>query len=200
MADRVDILVLNALKADAAILANSKEIRRQIRAKKDHWFHPDLVDIFMKLSASEAFWLTLEKVHHSRNLPFRIAANSTGEIEFEDLKSIVMLFSHIVDEKSSYTANDSIGVGNLSRYLGELFGLSEHTCDMLELAGLLHDLGKLRIPDEILNKSGKLTEREYFIVQRHAFDTHDILKDIKGFEDQACRYLVIDFGTSKSPK
>jgi len=185
MADRVDILVLNALKTDAVILASSENIKRQIKAKKDHWFHPDLVDIFIKLSATEAFWLTLEKVHHSRNLPFCIANNSTREIDFEDLKSIIMLFSHIVDAKSCYTTNHSVGVANLSRYLGELSGLPEHTCDKLELAGLLHDLGKLRIPDEILNKPGKLTAKEFFIVQRHAFDTYDILKDIKGFEDIA---------------
>jgi putative nucleotidyltransferase with HDIG domain len=183
MVDRADILAANALEIDANILANRNEIRRQIKAKKDHWFHPDLVDMFIELSASEAFWLTLEKVHRTGNTSFCIANNSTQDIEFDDLKSIVSLFSNIVDAKSNYTVNHSAGVANLSRHLGELFTLSEHTCDQLELAGLVHDLGKLRIPDKILNKADKLSQGEYFIVQRHSFDSYDILKDIKGFED-----------------
>lgn len=52
----------------------------------------------------------------------------------------------------------------------------------------MHDLGKLRVPDEILDKPGKLTQSEYFIVQRHSFDSYDsydILKNITGFEDIA---------------
>jgi HD-GYP domain-containing protein (c-di-GMP phosphodiesterase class II) len=53
---------------------------------------------------------------------------------------------------------------------------------MLELAGLLHDIGKLRQPDELLDKPGKLTPEEYSHIQRHSFDTYSILKNIKGLE------------------
>jgi HD-GYP domain-containing protein (c-di-GMP phosphodiesterase class II) len=50
-------------------------------------------------------------------------------------------------------------VARLARALGERLGLSERRCEMLELAGLLHDLGKLRVPDELLDKPGRLTPR-----------------------------------------
>ena len=73
----------------------------------------------------------------------------------------------------------------VARYLGEHFQLPERTCEMLELAGLLHDLGKLRVPDELLEKNGKLTELEYANVQRHSFDTYSILKNIHGLEEVA---------------
>ena len=53
---------------------------------------------------------------------------------------------------------------------------------MLELAGLLNDLGML-VPDKILHKPGKLSEAENFIVWQHSYNTHEILKNIKGFED-----------------
>jgi HD-GYP domain-containing protein (c-di-GMP phosphodiesterase class II) len=66
-----------------------------------------------------------------------------------------------------------------------MFELPERTCEMLELAGLLHDLGKLRVPDELLEKNGKLTQLEYADVQRHSFDTYNILKDIHGLEEVA---------------
>lgn len=53
---------------------------------------------------------------------------------------------------------------------------------MLELAGLLHDIGKLRQPDMLLDKPGRLTEEEYAHIQRHSFDTYSILRNIKGLE------------------
>ncbi len=84
MADRVDILALNGLKTDQDILGSTESIRRKIRAKSDHWFHPELVDIFLKLSASEAFWLSLEKVQDAGYVSSCIAHNSVQEIEFEE--------------------------------------------------------------------------------------------------------------------
>jgi len=185
MADRVDILVLNGLEIDPNILGSKREIRKKIRAKRGSWFQPELVDIFLKLSKSEAFWLSLVKVPNAGYAYSGLEQNSIQEIEFEDLKSIVLIFSHIVDAKSTYTVKHSDGVADLSRFLGELFKLSTHTCDMLELAGLLHDLGMLRVPDKILDKPGGLTESENFIVRRHSYDTYEILKNIKGFEDIA---------------
>ena len=91
----------------------------------------------------------------------------------------------MVDAKSHYTKQHSEGVANLSRYLGESFGLTEHVCDKLEIASLLHDLGKLRVPDYILDKPGEYTESDFLIMQRHSYDTYDILKDIHGFEEIA---------------
>ena len=185
MADRVDILALNGLESDPNILGSSEQIRKKIKAKAGRWFHHDLVDIFLKISTPEAFWLSMEQVQSVGYAPSWIQHNSVQEIDFQDLKDIILIFSHIVDAKSRYTAHHSDGVANLSRHLGELFNLSEYQCDKLELTGLLHDLGKLRIPDKILDKPGELTQSEYFIVQRHSFDSYDILKNITGFEDIA---------------
>ena len=56
---------------------------------------------------------------------------------------------------------------------------------MLELAGLLHDIGKLRVPDELLEKPGPLTEVEKRTMSRHSFDTYNILCNIKGLEQVA---------------
>ena len=125
----------------------------------------------------------MEKIQNAGYACYGFAHHSIQEIEFEDLKSIVLIFSRIIDAKTTYSAKHSDGVADLSRFLGELFKLSAHTCDMLELAGLLHDLGMLRVPDKILHKPGKLNEAENFIVRRHSYNTYEILKKIKGFED-----------------
>ena len=66
MADRVDILALNALCSDPNILGSKDQIRRKIKAKAGRWFHYDLVDIFLKISAPEAFWLSMEQIRLPR--------------------------------------------------------------------------------------------------------------------------------------
>jgi len=109
----------------------------------------------------------------------------TRPISFVDLKSIVQIFSFIVDAKSTFTQQHSSGVAKLAAYLGKLFELPLAHCESLELAGLLHDIGKLRVPDDVLEKQGKLTLPEFKVIQRHSFDTFNILKRIKGFEDIA---------------
>ncbi len=185
LVDEVDILSLGYQTNNPNILLNADKIRDAIAAKRGSFFHPELVDCFLEISRSKAFWLSLERDHISGYVDAWINHDNTREMDFQDLKGIAQIFSHIVDAKSSFTKEHSEGVANLARYLGELFGLSEHTCDMLEMAGLLHDLGKLRVPDHLLEKPAKLTDEEYAAIQRHSFDTYDIIKGIKGFEEIA---------------
>jgi len=63
--------------------------------------------------------------------------------------------------------------------------VSHANFDKIEIAGLLHDLGKLRVPDEILDKPSLLDERERKIINAHSFETFQILRGIKGFEEMA---------------
>ena len=106
----------------------------------------------------------------------------TAPWSFRSYAVSVHVFSSIVDAKSPFTKQHSDGVANLARYLGGLFGLPEETCEMLELVGLLHDIGKLRVPDKLLEKPGLLNEEEIVIMRRHSFDTYSILKNVKGLE------------------
>jgi len=185
MVDRVDVLTLVCRMKEPDILMSIDEIRGKILDKRGDWFHPDLVDAFMTISESEAFWFSLEREHVSGYVSTWVDHDYTREIDFQDLKSIVRLFSYVVDAKSSFTCEHSEGVASLSRLLGELSQLSEKSCDAIEVAGLLHDIGKLRVPDTILEKPGKLTDKEFQTMKRHSFDTYNILKQIKGFEEIA---------------
>ncbi len=78
-----------------------------------------------------------------------------------------------------------MGVAGLARYLGERLGLDAEACDKLEIAALLHDLGKLRVPDEVLDKPGRLDARERKIINAHSYETYRILRGIRGFEEIA---------------
>jgi len=185
LADRIDILTYQALQSDPDILASRENIRKIIFERRGTWFNPEMVDSFMHLSRSEAFWFVLERDLVSGHLESWLTRSQPVALPFAELRSLVHLFSYVVDAKSHYTKQHSDGVASLARYLGERLSLSERECDTLELAGLLHDIGKLRIPDYILEKREKLTAKESMVMMRHSFDTFNILKDIPGLEDVA---------------
>ncbi|MBK7899590.1 MAG: HD domain-containing protein [Azonexus sp.] len=185
LADRVDILTLASLKDNANVLLGIDETRRRVAERRGSWFHPDLVDAFFDLARSEAFWFRLEGDQVAGYAAGWLEHGDQGEIAFAELRSLFHIFSVIVDAKSSFTSKHSDAVARLARFLGERIGLDQRRCELLELAGLLHDLGKLRIPDEYLEKPGKLTAEEYAIVRRHSFDTYNVLKNIRGLEEVA---------------
>jgi len=183
MVDRVDILTLASLKDQSNILLGRNATRKVILDHRGDWFCEELVDAFLDVSLSEAFWFCLESEHVNSYTATWVSHDQTRSVDFDELRSLVQIFSTIVDAKSPFTREHSDGVAKLARYLGEQFSLSERSCDMLELAGLLHDLGKLRVPDALLDKPGKLSPEEYSQVQRHSFDTFNVLKGIHGLEE-----------------
>jgi putative nucleotidyltransferase with HDIG domain len=103
----------------------------------------------------------------------------------DDLRQLAELFSKIVDAKSPFTAQHSLGVAGLARFLAGRMGLGEASERKLEIAGLLHDVGKLRVPDEILDKPGELDWRERQIIHTHSFETFQVLRHLQGFEEIA---------------
>lgn len=185
LADRVDISCLTARGEENNILLVKDRICDIIRERSGTWFNPVMVDVFLQVARSEAFWFALENEHVNGYVSRWMSHAGTRDISFEELRSLVQVFSRIVDAKSVFTREHSDGVASLSRFLGELFGLPERTCETLELAGLLHDLGKLRVPDALLDKNGKLTPDEFATVRRHSFDTYSVLKNIHGLEEVA---------------
>jgi HD-GYP domain-containing protein (c-di-GMP phosphodiesterase class II) len=182
MVDRADVLSLGWMARGQDILLGKEEIRNRIYERRGDWFCPELVDAFMDVSSSEAFWFTLESDNVSGYLATWLSHYPDQSMEFEELRSLVHVFSSIVDAKSRFTKQHSDGVASLARYLGELFKLPQETCEMLELVGLLHDVGKLRVPDELLEKPALLDEAEILIMRQHCFDTYNILKNIRGLE------------------
>lgn len=185
LADRIDITCLAARGSSGNLLLTKDDVCARVVEKTGTWFAPHLAASFLKVAANEGFWFTLEGDHVGGYVAKWMFDAQASEIPFEELRNLVRVFSRIVDAKSTFTREHSEGVSAVARMLGENFHLPERTCEMLELAGLLHDLGKLRVPDELLEKNGVLTDLEYANVQRHSFDTYSILKNIRGLEEVA---------------
>ena len=87
-----------------------------------------------------------------------------------------------VDTKDRYTKRHSEDVSRYAVFLGRQLGLDEGTLQILRVSGLLHDVGKIGIPDQILRKPGTLTNEEYRIVKQHVALGDAIVRDLPGVD------------------
>ncbi len=82
-----------------------------------------------------------------------------------------------IEAKDLYTAGHSTRVADLAFIIAEHMNYNKEFCEKIHIAGHLHDIGKIGIPDGILLKSGKLTKSEYEVIKDHSLIGFDILKD-----------------------
>ena len=88
----------------------------------------------------------------------------------------------MIDFKSPFTATHTTGVSASAKIISELFGLTESEVRNMEIAGNFHDLGKLTIPNSILDKPAKLTKDEFAIIKCHTYYSYQVINSIQGLE------------------
>ncbi len=105
----------------------------------------------------------------------------------EDIKTlsveVMEALAHTIDAKDEYTKGHSVRVAKYSRMLAEKMGLSAEECENVYYMGLLHDIGKIGVPNEIINSKTKLTDEEYDVIKTHPGLGYDILAEIKSRPD-----------------
>lgn len=95
-------------------------------------------------------------------------------------RELVSTLGEVIEARSSETGNHVKRVAKMSRLLGEKIGLSLHELDLLEAASPMHDVGKIGIPDSVLNKLGRLTDKEFELIKTHT----SIGKELLGASDR----------------
>ncbi len=172
------------IKRDHYILHQHEELIAKITSLSGTLLHPRIIDIFLKVSNREEFWLDLVSPRLYALLlnegPFRKI-----EIDFSDLSLMSELFRNIIDFRSRFTATHSSGVAASASILSKVFGLTEVEVGLMEVAGNLHDIGKLAISNSILDKSGKLTKEEMAVIKSHTYYTYYVINTIKGLQQIA---------------
>ncbi len=88
-----------------------------------------------------------------------------------------------IDAKDPYTCGHSQRVAHLSKQLAAAIGLDEHTVERMHIAGIVHDVGKIGVPESVLTKPGRLTDEEFLLIRKHPEIGHRILKDIPQLQD-----------------
>ena len=111
--------------------------------------------------------------------------NTVEEIK-NNLSVNIELLNEILDVKATdeYLYNHSLNVAVVSNLIGRWIGLEQKDLDILILAGLVHDIGKLRVNPTILNKPGKLTDEEFAEMKKHPEYSYQMLMEM-GYKDNA---------------
>ncbi|QHT63036.1 HD-GYP domain-containing protein [Paenibacillus lycopersici] len=133
-----------------------------------------------------------------RSRAFYDAFKETGQIPLKELEAeIVPAVQNIartpgmfklfeaVKAQGDYTYEHNIGVGVISTMIGKWLQFSEDELAELTMAATLHDIGKVKIPEHILNKPGKLTNEEFELVKKHTIYGYEILKKTEGVSYRA---------------
>lgn len=177
LADRVAV----SIDKKSNVLTQTGGIVERISSNKGKMFAPELVNVFKCLAEKESFWLDIVSPS-LYSLLSRRAGLMQIRLDNKGLLKLAGLFGRIIDFRSRFTAVHSSGVATVATTLAQLFGFSENECQMMQVAGHLHDLGKLSIPETILEKPGRLSPEEYSIVKAHAYYTFKVLDTLSELE------------------
>jgi len=92
-------------------------------------------------------------------------------------------FVNILEKRDTYTAGHSARVARYSKLIAQEMGFTEDDCKRVHKAGMLHDIGKIAIPDNVFLKPSKLSQNEYKLIQEHVSISYEMLNDVTIFDD-----------------
>lgn len=177
LADRAVVQI----RSDSNVIGQISGIRAAIAKQRGEKFMPELVDAFLAISTREALWLDLVTEPRMQDFLDELSLDNV-KLSLDETVELSDVFAHIIDFRSPFTTRHSASVAATAEKLAELAGFSENECKMMRIAGNLHDLGKLAIPAEILEKPSPLDPDEFDIIRSHTFYTYRLLRPIRGFE------------------
>jgi putative nucleotidyltransferase with HDIG domain len=154
-----------------------------VRKRSRRWFDPSLVKAAESLHSREALFQGLDSLDlKSRAMAFEPLGR---EILADDeiLDEVCEAFAEVIDAKSPYTYQHSTGVARAAVAIASHLGLAIPDIRTIRRAALLHDIGKLSVPNSILEKPGKLDNTEWDVVKLHPYYTLEILRRVSGFSD-----------------
>ncbi len=167
------------IRRDEPVLLQTRGIVDGVRAKAGSLFHPDAVNAFCDIAVSEAFWLDVVNIRiygvllQQVDWPIII-------IDEDTLVPIARVFARIVDAASPWTAVHSAGVAATAAALAQRMDFASRELALMKAAGYFHDIGKLTVPAEILDKQGGLDRQDRAHMRAHTYHSFRILDSIGG--------------------
>jgi putative nucleotidyltransferase with HDIG domain len=163
-----------------------------VRRRQHRWFDPELVRAFAGLAEDAAFW---EALRGDDLASLIVAAEPAAFAIVADegrLDQIAEAFASVVDAKSPFTSDHSRRVARFAVEIAERLGFRPAAVVRMRRAALLHDIGKLGVPNSILDKPDKLTEDEWRVMRQHTAHSFQILNAVPYFQefafDAACHH------------
>ena len=161
---------------------------RVLGERSERWFDPKIVRLAVDLHRQGTLWRYASHASpeiESRAAVLDLAPNGIEKLKAGDIDLICEAFSDVVDAKSSFTFRHSLGVTQVATEIARVLGLGKDRTRLVHRAALLHDLGKLSVPNSILDKPTMLNEDEWRVVRQHPTLTREILSRIGPFAELA---------------
>lgn len=178
VADQVAVLSMDTHN----ILDKSSKIIDDVNKQSGLMFAPEIVDAFNKAAEKEKVWLDINNLTLRALFAERLKLDNL-HFKSEELMGLVNLFRRIIDFRSEVTSTHTAGVAVVAAELARFHGREEETIRKIKMAGYLHDIGKLIVPSEILEKPSKLTPEEFNIIRTHTYFTYEFLNGMSIFKD-----------------
>jgi putative two-component system response regulator len=103
--------------------------------------------------------------------------------EVDNIKSLIISLANVIEAKDRYTDGHTRRVGMISKMLGQELGIPNQSLQCLEIAGIIHDIGKVGVPESILNKPGALTAEEFDVMKKHTTVGENICKPLNSLQN-----------------
>lgn len=158
-----------------------------LRQRSGTWFDPNLVSAALSLHARGELWECCDSFEKRKahQAVLDLEPCPGGALGPERIDVICEAFAEVVDAKSPFTYRHSVGVTGIAEKLAITLGMTELQQQTVRRAALLHDLGKLRVPNSILDKRGRLNDEEWKVILEHPMLTGHILGHVAAFRELA---------------
>ena len=158
-----------------------RELSDYVLSQSGKAFSNDAVKLFKRSVTFE----NIKHLHENRELQCLKDELKTNVLDYSDkeIHNISMLFAKIVDYKSRFTRAHSMGVAARAEKMAKFYGFSPEKTTRFYFAGAMHDIGKLAVSNDILEKPDKLDVDEFDKMKNHASATRYILSQIKEIPD-----------------
>jgi putative nucleotidyltransferase with HDIG domain len=164
--------------------------------RRNRWFDPELVRAFCALGAGDRVWRDVRAPNLSEAIAQAEPIEQVIAADESRLDRIAHAFALVVDAKSAFTYQHSDRVAVVAESIAARMGLDERQRVRIRRAGLLHDIGKLSVPNRILDKPGQLEPAEWEVVRRHPYFSYEILARVPVFSefayDASCHHERVD--------
>ncbi|MBM7870316.1 putative nucleotidyltransferase with HDIG domain [Clostridium pascui] len=176
--------ILDLLYDDSKPCYTQKEyISSWIEKHSNIIFSPALIKAFSQCSSKDSFWFNLENINLLDVALKDLLPEFDVYLTLDEFKKIAYIFGNIIDNKNEFTARHSTGISELAYSVAKHLGYDNEKCLKMKIAGLLHDIGKVAIPNNILEKNGPLTKDQFNIIKSHVYYTKVILDKMEVISD-----------------
>ena len=162
-----------------------EEAIKMARDRRGRWFDPALVDALRGVEEDNVFWESLGDARLDADIVDAVPPDLEMPADAKLLDRIADAFALIIDAKSPFTFDHSRRVAMYALAINTHLGDCAVDAARLRRAGLLHDLGKLTVPNRILDKPGKLDADEWVAIKQHPAYTLSVLERVPVFQEFA---------------